>query len=102
MSIVAREIAYYSVALENEQMVYHLIHEISVVTHYDNAAREVLKILLKHLERLYIKVVGGLIEYQEVGVAHQHGTQVELALLTSAQLVDEVVLLLWREEEKLK
>ena len=72
------------------------------MANHNHASGKVLQIFLQHLQRLYVEVVGRLVEYQEVGVAHQHGTEVELALLASAQLVHVVVLFLGREEEELQ
>jgi hypothetical protein len=64
-------------------MVNNLIHEISVVAHYYHATREVLQIFLQHLKSLDIEVVSGLIENQEIRVAHQNGAQIQLSLLAS-------------------
>src|SRR3712207_3026551 len=83
-------------------MVNHFIHEIAVVAHYDNTAGEILQILFQYLQSLYIQIIGRLIEHQEIRIAHEHGTQIELAFLTSAELIDKVVLLLWAEHKVLE
>ena len=83
LRIVAREVLYLSIAFENEQMVYHLIHEIAVVRYYYDTAGEVLQVFFEYLKRLNIKVVGRLVEYQEVRIAHQYSAQIELALLAT-------------------
>ena len=83
-------------------MIYYLVHEIAVVTYYDNATGEILQVFLQHLECLDIKVVGRLIEDQEVRIPHQHRTEIELALLASTQLIYVVVLFLWSKEEELQ
>ena len=83
-------------------MVHNLVHEVTVVADYDDASGEVLQILFEHFKRLYVKVVGRLVEYEEVRIAHQYGAQIELAFLSSAQLVHIVMLLFGWEEEVLQ
>ena len=102
LCVVAGEVLYLAFAAEHEQVIYNLVHEEAVVRHDYHAAGEVLQILLKHLERLYVEVVGRLVEHEEVGVAHQHRAQIELATLAAGELVDVVVLLLGRKEKVLQ
>ena len=83
-------------------MVHHLVHEIAVVTHHDDATGEILQVFFQYLEGLDIEVVGRLIEHQEVRISHQHRAEIELALLTTTQLIYIVVLLLGSEEEELQ
>ena len=83
-------------------MVDNLIHEVTVVTHYDNTASKVAQILLKHLEGENVEIVGRLVKNEEVGIAHEHGTQVETATFASAQLIHIAMLLLRWEKEMLK
>ena len=83
-------------------MIYHLVHEVTVVTHHDYASGEILQVFFQYLEGLDIKVVGRLIEHQEVRIPHQHRTEIELALLATAQLIYIVVLLLGSKEEELQ
>ena len=83
-------------------MVHHLIHEITVVAHHNHAPGEVLQIFLQYLERHDVQVVRRLVEHQEVGVLHQHRTQIELPALTTTQLIHIVMLLFGREEEILQ
>ena len=83
-------------------MIHYLVHEIAVVTYYDNATGEILQVFLQYLECLDIKVVGRLIENQKVRIPHQHRTEIELALLASTQLIYVVVLFLWSKEEELQ
>ena len=61
-----------------------------------------LQIFFEHLEGDDVEVVGGLVQHEEVGVAHQHRTKIEAAAFTSTQLVDIAVLRLGREEEVLE
>ena len=75
-------------------MVDHLIHEIAVVADHDDAAGEIGQILLQHLQRLDVEVVGRLIQYEEVGVAHKHGAEAELTPLTATEPIDVALLLL--------
>ena len=67
VGIVARKIFYRSVAGKHEKVVHDIVEEITVVAHYDHAPFEVGQIFLKYTEGYNVKVVGGLVEYQEVG-----------------------------------
>ena len=87
---------------EDKQMVHNLVHKEAVVRYDDDASGEVLRVFLQHLKRLDVKVVGRLVEYEEVGIAHQHRTQIELASLAAGKLIHVVVLLFGREEEVLQ
>ena len=102
LGVVAGEVLYIAVTTEYEQVVDNLVHEESVVRHYYDASREVLQIFLQHLKRLYVEVVGWLVEHEEVWIAHQYRTEVELASLASRELVHIVVLLFGGEEEMLQ
>ena len=57
-------------------MVDHLIHKISVVADDDDAAGEILQILLQNLKGDDVEVVGRLVEHEEVRVLHQHGAEI--------------------------
>ena len=83
-------------------MIDHLIHEITVVADHDDTTREVLQVLLEDLECHDVEVIGWLIEHQEVGVTHEHGAEVELTTLTTAELIDIVMLLFGGEQEILQ
>ena len=83
-------------------MVDDLIHEVAVVAHHDDTTGEVLKVFLENLKRLDIEVVGGLVENEEVGILHQYGAEIELALLAAGEFIDVVVLLFGGEEEMLQ
>ena len=83
-------------------MVHYLVHEVAVVADDDDASLEALQIFFEHLQSNDVEVVGGLVQHEEVGVAHQHRTEVEAAAFASAQLVDIAVLRLGREEEVLE
>ena len=102
LGIIAWEVLDLAIALEHEQMVDHLIHEITVVAHHNHTAREILKVFLEDLQGHDIEVVGGLVKHEEVGVLHQHRTEVELATLTTGELIHIIVLLLGGEEEILQ
>ncbi len=45
LGIVAREILNFAFALEHQEMIYHLVHEVTVVTHHDYATGEILQTL---------------------------------------------------------
>ena len=101
LRIVAGEVAYVALPIKYKQVVYNLVHEVAVVTHYDNTAGKVAQILLKHLKGENVEIIGRLVKNEEVGVAHEHGTQVESATFASAQLIHITMLLLWWEKEML-
>ena len=102
LSVVAREVVYVALSLEDEDVVDHLIHEVAVVADDDDASSEILQVFLEDLQGDDVEVVGGLVENKEVRVAHQHGTEVEPSSLASTELGDIGVLFLRCEEEMLK
>ena len=71
LRVIAGEVLNHSTALEDQQVVDHLVHEITVVADHDDASREILQIFLKHLKRLDVKVIGRLVEDEKVGILHQ-------------------------------
>ena len=83
-------------------MVDNLIHKIAVVAHHDDAAGEVLQVFLQYLQSHDIQVVRRLIEYEEIRVLHQYRTEIELATLSSTELIHIVILLFGCEEEILQ
>ena len=83
-------------------MVDNLIHEITVVADDNDATGEVLEVFFQNLKRLDVEVVGGFVEYEEVGILHQYGAEIELALLATGEFIDVVVLLLGGKEEMLE
>ena len=83
-------------------MVDDLVHEIAVVADDDDAAVEILEVLLENLQGIDVEVVGRFVEDEEVGALHQHGAEIEPALLASRELVDVVLLLQGREHEVLE
>jgi hypothetical protein len=80
-------------------MIDHLIHEIAIVADDNHAAREILQVFFQYLKRHDIQIVGRLVEHQEVGILHQDGTEIELALLATRKLIDIVMLLFGRKQE---
>ena len=58
-------------------MIHKFVHEIPVVRHHDKAARKVHQEFFKHGEREDVQVVGGLVQHEEVGVAHQDAQQMK-------------------------
>ena len=87
MRIIAWEVLHDAVAFEDEEMVHNLVHEVAVVADNDDAALEVLQVLLQNLQRSDVEVVRGLVEDKEVGALHEHSTEVEPALLAARNLV---------------
>ena len=102
LGVVAWEVLYLSVALEHQQMINHLVHEISVVAHYNNTSGEVGKIFLQYLKCHDVKVVGRFVEHEEVGILHEHCTQIQFAPFTTAQLIYIIMLLFGGKEEILQ
>ena len=60
------------VALEDEQVVDDVVHEAAVVADDDEAPFVVAQELLEDFECVDVEVVGGLVEYEEVGIGHEH------------------------------
>ena len=99
LGIVAREILDLTIAVEHEQMIHHLIHEITVMTHHDHTTGEILKIFFQNLQRHNIQVVRGLVKHQKVGILHQYRTEIQFPALSAAQLIHIVMLLFGCEKE---
>ena len=57
-------------------MVCKLVYEKAVVGDYQQRAGKSGQILFQHIEGHQIQIIGRLIQYQEVGTAHQHGQQI--------------------------
>ena len=68
----------------------------------DDATGEILQILFQDLEGLYVQVIGRLIKNKEIGILHQHSTEIQFASLSSTEFIHIVVLLFGREEEALQ
>ena len=102
MRVIAWEILHDAVTFEDEEVVHNLVHEVAVVRDDDDAASEVLQVLLQNLQRSDVEIVRGLVEDEEIGALHEYSTEVEPALLAPRKLVDVVLLLLGREHEMLE
>ena len=83
-------------------MVHHLVHEVAVVRHDDDAALKVLQVLLQDLQSDDVHVVGGLVQNEEVGVLHEHRAQLQATALATGEFVDIVLLLKRSEHEMLQ
>ena len=79
-------------AFENEEVVDDVVHKAAVVADDDKAALVADEELLEDAEGVDVKVVGGLVEDEEVGVGHQDGEEVEFAPLAAAKVAEVVVL----------
>ena len=99
LGVVAGEVVHFALSTEHEQVVHHLVHEVAVVAHHDDAALEVGQVFLQSLEGGDVEVVGGLVEDEEVGGLHEHQTELEASALSAGELVDEVLLAGRGEEE---
>ena len=51
----------------------------------DHRALEGVQIILQHVQRLNVQIVGGLVQQQHVGRGHQHAQQIQPALLAARQ-----------------
>ena len=83
LRVVPREILHNAVAFEDEEVVHNLVHEVAVVADDDDAAFEVLQVLLENLQGIDVEVVGRLVEHEEVRALHEHGTKVEPTFLAT-------------------
>ena len=83
-------------------MINHLVHEIAIVTHHNHASRKVLQILFQNLQGYDIQIVRRLVEHQEIGILHQHRTEIQFPSLTATQFIHIVVLLFWGKKEILQ
>ena len=81
-------------------MVHDLVHKIPVMTYHYDTSGEIGQILLKNLQCNNVKIIGRLVENQEIGVPHQHRAQIQFATLATAQLV-YIIVLLFRCEQKM-
>ena len=72
------------------------------MTNHNHTTWKILQVFFQYLQGNDVEVVRGLVEHKEVGVLHQHRTEVQLAPLTTAQLVHIVMLLLGCEHKMLQ
>lgn len=75
-------------------MIHDLIHKITVVGNYQQAAWKIHKETLKHIKRHDIQIVSRLIENKEIWVLDQNCTQIESFSLATAQFFDKIILFL--------
>ena len=68
IGVVAWKVLYLSPALEYEEVIHNLIHEIAVVRDNHQAALIVQKELFQDVERNDVKVIGWLVQNEEVRV----------------------------------
>ncbi|MNQ74393.1 hypothetical protein D3C85_891480 [compost metagenome] len=66
----------------------HLIQEVAVVGDEDDAAREVLQVMLQPSDGFGVQVVGRFVHQQHVGLAEQQAGQSHAALFTTRQVGD--------------
>ena len=81
-------------------MVNDSVHEIPVVADDDQAARKVEEEVRQYRQRWKIKVIGRLIQDEEVGVLEKNAQQMQSSFFATAQLADIAILLVWREQKK--
>ena len=92
LRVVAGEVFYPAVALENENPIDHFVREETIVGDDEQAALERTKVFFQHVERENIEVVGRFVEDEEVGISHQDGEQVQATPFAPAEFVDGGVL----------
>ena len=68
----------------------------------NHTALEVLKIFFEHIQCDNVEVVGRLVQYEEVRVAHQDGAQVKAATFSPTQFVDIAMLGFGGKQEMLQ
>ena len=68
IGVVAWKVLYLSPALKDKEVIHNLIHEIAVVRDNHQAALIVQKELLQDVERNDVKVIGWLVQNEEVRV----------------------------------
>ena len=66
--------------------VHHIVHEGAVVGHHDDRARIAAQKALEPLHRLQIKMVGGLVEQQHLGIADEQLRQRDAHLPAAGEL----------------
>ena len=88
-----------AVSCEYKGMVHGAVHKEAVMAHDDDAAVELRQVFLQDFEGGDVKVVGRLIEDEEIGLGHQYHGQVEPAALATTQFGNELLLVLGREQE---
>ena len=78
---------------------HHPIQKISVMGYANDHARKSIQIVLQHLQRLDVEIVGRFVEDEDIGIFHEHFQQAETALFAAGELADRGVLH-FRIEEK--
>ena len=76
------------VALEVQDVVDGGAKERAIVAHEQHGAIEVFQVRLEPLRRVQVEVVGGLVEQQDVGRAHELARQPEAAAFAAAERGD--------------
>ena len=69
-----------------------MVQEAPVVAHNQHAALVMLQEILQKHQRIYIQVVGRLVQNQEIGIGHQRPYQVQPAAFAPAQIGEIIIL----------
>ena len=77
LGIVAGKIIYVAITVEDQQMVYDLVHEVTVVTDNDDTSFEIHEIFLKYLQGGNVEIVRRLIKNQKVGIGHERYAELQ-------------------------
>ncbi len=80
-------------------MVYNRIKEEPVMGYDYHTPLEITQILLKYPESHYVKVIGRLIKYEEIGLSDKHCRKIEPTHLPSAESGNIFLLVSGRKQE---
>ena len=72
-------------------MVYQTVQEMTVMRHYYQRAFVLLQILFQYFQGHDVKVVGRLVQDEEVGLLHQDGKQVQAPAFTTGKAFHRIV-----------
>ena len=72
-------------------MVHQFVHEVAVVRHHHQAAREVHQEFLEDGQREDVQIVGRFVEDQKVGVAHQDAQKVQPLSFSATEQSNELM-----------
>ena len=102
LGVVAGKVPHTTGAVEDEDVVDQLVHEIPVVAHQQETTGEVQQEFLEDAQREDVEVVGGFVEDEKVRIGHQHPQEVKAFAFAPTELVDEVVVPVPGKQEALE
>jgi len=102
LGVITREIPDLAGPFKDQQVVDNLVHKVPVVRNHQYTTFEVLQVVFQDIQRQDIEVVGGLVQNQEVGIAHQNRAEVKPSLFPSTEFMDVIMLCFRRKQEMLE